>query len=84
MLYMRQANVRELQHHLSRVMRWVDLGEQVRITRRNRVVARLVPDTQPPKQIQWPDFVARAKKTFKKTKGKPLSQIVMESRSQRF
>ena len=34
MLDMKTASVRDVQHHLSRVLAWVEQGEEVQITRR--------------------------------------------------
>ncbi len=80
---MKTASLRHLQHHLSEVIRWVDHGEEVLVTRRNRVVAKLVPASPAsPKKIKWPDFLERAKHI--KVKGKPLSQTIMEGREERF
>lgn len=84
MYNMRQASVRQLQHNLKGVMRWVDHGEEVQITRRDQVIARLVPDTQPKKKIKWPDFNKRLKALAKKVRGRPLSEIVIEGREERF
>jgi len=42
---MRQVTVREVQHHLARVLAVVQAGEEVEITRRDAVVARIVPAT---------------------------------------
>ena len=80
---MKTASLRHLQHHLSEVIRWVDHGEEVLVTRRNRVVAKLVPASPaPPKKIKWPDILARSAKI--KVKGKPLSQTIIEEREERF
>lgn len=83
MLDMKTATVRQLQHNLSEIMRLVDHGEEVRITRRNRVIARLIPDLESPRKIEWPDFAKRVNK-LRSIRGKPLSQIVIESRRERF
>ena len=50
----------ETQHNLARVLREVEAGYEVGITRRNKLVARLLPPEQP-SEIEWPDFVARAR-----------------------
>lgn len=42
---MKTATVRHLRNHYSAVLRWIDAGEEVAISRRGRVVARLVPET---------------------------------------
>lgn len=40
---MRQISIREVQHHLARVLAFVQDGEEVEITRRDAVVARIIP-----------------------------------------
>jgi len=83
MLDMIKRNIRQLQHHLSEVMRYVEHGEEVLITRRNRVVAKIVPAEPQVKPVDWPDFVGRAKAIVKKRKGKPASRVVAEDREER-
>ncbi|HCU23700.1 MAG TPA: hypothetical protein DF383_01685, partial [Deltaproteobacteria bacterium] len=41
---MKETNIRELQHHLSDIMKYVEHGEEVLIKKRRRVIARIVPD----------------------------------------
>ena len=43
---MKTATTREVQHHFSKVLNWVDAGEEVVITRRGKKVARVVPIDQ--------------------------------------
>ncbi len=81
---MKQASVRQLQHCLSDIIRWVDHGEEVKITRRNRVIARLVPDSERRVNVTMPDFAKRARKILPHAGGKPLSEIVFEDRKSRF
>ncbi|MGA8744822.1 MAG: type II toxin-antitoxin system prevent-host-death family antitoxin [Solirubrobacterales bacterium] len=40
---MQEIGIRKLKTHLSRVLRQVDAGEQIRVTRRGRPVADIVP-----------------------------------------
>ncbi len=83
MLDMIKASIRQLQHHLSEVMRYVDHGDEVLITRRNRVVAKIVPATLQPDHITWPDFAKRARAMVKIPKGAPASSVVIEDRQER-
>ena len=54
--------MRELLHNSARVLRAVENGGTVRLTRRGRPVARLIPEARPaPRKVRWPDIVARAK-----------------------
>ena len=53
---MKTATTREVQHHFSRVLDWVEDGEEVVITRRGKQVARVVPiDSGDPfdKNVDW-------------------------------
>ena len=56
---MKTFSIMEAQRHLSRVLREVAAGHEVGITRRKKLVARLVPPEEEP-AVEWPDFVARA------------------------
>ena len=60
---MKTASVRELRQNFGSVLTWIEAGQEVQITKRRRVVARLVPENsatnEPPKM---PDFAARLKK----------------------
>lgn len=50
----------ETQHNLARVLREVEAGHEVGITRRRKLVARLLPPPVPP-PVELPDFTARAR-----------------------
>jgi antitoxin (DNA-binding transcriptional repressor) of toxin-antitoxin stability system len=81
---MKRASIRQVQHHLSQVIKWVEDGEEVVILRRNRVVARLVPPGRNSEPPEWPDFTGRARRIWgKRARGKPLSRIILEDREER-
>ena len=82
MTHMRTATVREAQHNLPKILRSVSRGEVVEITRRNRVVARLVPAAPQPAG-GLPDFVARARAIWGRSRRNPTSEIVIEARAER-
>ena len=84
MLNMKTASIRELQHHLSRIMLYIDHGEEVLITRRNKVVAKLIPSPSYPKSIDWPDFLKRSKSIIGISKGKTPGEIIINDRKERF
>jgi antitoxin (DNA-binding transcriptional repressor) of toxin-antitoxin stability system len=70
MYRMRKASVRDLRCRFSTVEDLLGEGEEVQITKRKRVIARLLPvgplaARKPPR----PDFLARLKKLYR---GKPL------------
>ena len=80
---MKTASIRDIRHDFARVLNWIEDGEQVEITKRRRVVARLVPVKPKAKKVEWPDFEARRKKIFPNgVKGKPISEIVDEGRGE--
>jgi antitoxin (DNA-binding transcriptional repressor) of toxin-antitoxin stability system len=60
---MKTASVRELRQNFGSLLTWLEEGQEIQITLRRRVVARLVPDRKnaTPK-VKMPDFAARLKK----------------------
>jgi len=85
---METATIREVQHNLAAYVRRVEHGEEVKIRRRNKVVARLVPAVHSPKlarDLDWGRHREWRRKLWggKKAPGKPLSQVVYESRGDR-
>ena len=84
MSYMKTASVREVQHHLSKVLAWVEKGEVVQITRRNRAIAKIVPAGAPTRRVTLPMFAARARQIWGAAPtGRSLSQIVLDDRKER-
>lgn len=84
---MKTATIREVQHGLSAVIKRVQRGEEVTITRRGQVIARLVPAGVAKKQkAKWPDFTGRMRAIFPEgvPPGKPTSEVVKELREERF
>ena len=62
MLDMKTITMRELMHNPTGVLRVVEHGGTVRLTRRGRPVARLIPEPPPtPRKVEWPDIMARLK-----------------------
>jgi antitoxin (DNA-binding transcriptional repressor) of toxin-antitoxin stability system len=58
MYHMKKASVRDLRYAFKKIERLLHQGEEIQITKRRRVIARLVPDgTEAAKEI--PDFLAR-------------------------
>lgn len=73
---------RDLQRTLSDVLRRVQVGEEVKVTSRGRVVARLIPANDPPPD--WPDFAARMAALFPNgpPPGPSLSDLVVMDRDE--
>jgi len=60
MYHMRNATVRDLRYRFREVENLLRAGEEIHITKRKRVIARVVP-IKPPGRPQRPDFLARLK-----------------------
>lgn len=72
----------EAQHNLALLLREVEAGRELTITRRRKPVARLspVPVDGP---VEFPDFAARARKTWLGPwRGAGAQQLVDESRGE--
>ena len=51
---MKTATVRELRNHYASVMKWIESGEEVKISRRGKIIARLVPEgPKKSKKVDW-------------------------------
>ena len=50
---MKTATVRELRNQYRSVLGWVEAGEEVAISKRGKVIARLVPEKPKSKQVDW-------------------------------
>jgi prevent-host-death family protein len=78
---MKTATVADLRNHFPRVFRWIEEGESVEVTKRGRVVARLVP-VKPArsKKFKIPNFNELRRQLFGEN---PVhhSSIVDEERS---
>lgn len=66
--HMRKKSIRDLRYRFSAVEDLLQSGEEIVITKRKRVIARLLPPA-PPRPARRPDFLARLKKLYR---GKPL------------
>jgi len=85
---MESATIREVQHNLAAYVRRVENGEEIEIRRRNKVVARLVAggDTAlAGRKVDWAAVGEWRRKAWggKPLPGKPVSEIVYESRGDR-
>jgi antitoxin (DNA-binding transcriptional repressor) of toxin-antitoxin stability system len=63
---MKTATVADLRNNFRRVSALIDNGESIDITKRGRVVARLVPPAATPKKLVKPDIMARLKQVYGK------------------
>lgn len=80
--HMKTATVREVQHHLSQVLKWVGNGEEVQITRRRKPIAKLIAIQSQPSKAPRIDFHARSKKLWG-NKTASLSEQIIKDREER-
>ncbi|MFV9690660.1 MAG: type II toxin-antitoxin system Phd/YefM family antitoxin [Desulfobacteria bacterium] len=73
------ATVGEIQKNFGRVLSGINNGQEIIITKRGKPVARIV-SLAPKSEIEWPDFYNEAIDL----KGKPIGEIVIEGREDRF
>jgi antitoxin (DNA-binding transcriptional repressor) of toxin-antitoxin stability system len=59
---MKSVSVRDLRYDFPKVEEMLRSGEEIRITKRRRVIARLTPE--PMDKPPLPDFLAQMKETF--------------------
>lgn len=65
MYHMKKATVRDLRYAFTKIERLLRQGEEVQITKRRKVIARLVPE-QEQTQIPVPDFLERLRSVYGK------------------
>ncbi len=61
MYHMKKATVRDLRYDFPKIERALRAGQEIQITKRNRVIARLVPEPSTP---QLPDFLGRLQRIY--------------------
>ena len=83
MYHMTKASVRDLRYRFPEVEELLRQGQEIQITKRNRVIARLVPE-RPEKTIEIPDFMARLKKIYKKPLKVSGAELIAKDRENRF
>ena len=63
MYHMKKASVRDLRYSFRKIERFLRQGEEIEITKRRRVIARLVPESvRCPQNV--PDFLARLREIY--------------------
>jgi antitoxin (DNA-binding transcriptional repressor) of toxin-antitoxin stability system len=61
---MKIATVRQLRNNFSQIARWLKDGEQVVITMRKKVIARMTPEPSEDRTLRMPDFAARIQQEY--------------------
>ncbi|MGH9511946.1 MAG: type II toxin-antitoxin system Phd/YefM family antitoxin [Terriglobales bacterium] len=80
---MMKASVRDLRYRFREVEDLLREGQEIQITKRNRVIARLVPEREE-KTIELPDIMARLKKIYKKPLKVSGAELIARDRESRF
>jgi antitoxin (DNA-binding transcriptional repressor) of toxin-antitoxin stability system len=60
---MPSVNIRQLRD-TRRLKAWLRAGKTVELRERDKLIARIVPEKEEKRQVEWPDFAARAKEIF--------------------
>lgn len=60
---MKQASVRDLRYAFKKIERLLHQGEEIQITKRRQVIARLVPESGQ-SAVAMPDFLARLRAIY--------------------
>jgi antitoxin (DNA-binding transcriptional repressor) of toxin-antitoxin stability system len=81
-LSMPSVNIRQLRD-TRQLFKWLEAGEVVELRKRNRVVARIVPESPRIQPVEWPDFEARARKIFG-DRMIPIVDDMIEERNSRY
>ena len=63
MYHMTKASVRDLRYEFKKIERLLLQGEEIQITKRRRVIARLVPESEEVAK-KMPDFMARVRRIY--------------------
>jgi len=81
MYHMKKASVRDLRYDFSKIERALRAGEEIQITKRKRVIARLIPERA---TTDRPDFMARLRQIYGDNKLKVTgADLISEEREGR-
>jgi antitoxin (DNA-binding transcriptional repressor) of toxin-antitoxin stability system len=77
------VNLRELRD-TRKLLAWLEAGEVVELRKRNRVVARIVPESPRTKPVEWPDFAARRRAIFGGRVLTPVADLIEDRENSRY
>lgn len=80
---MPSVNLRQLRD-TRQLLTWLEAGEVVELRKRDRVVARIVPETPRTQPVEWPDFAARRKRIFGDRVLTPVADLIEDRRNSRY
>jgi prevent-host-death family protein len=77
---MKTTTVRELRNNYARVLKWVSSGQEVQVTRRGKVVAKVVPPAGASLKLDWTRSAALNRPELSRTLGaKESASVLAES-----
>jgi prevent-host-death family protein len=78
---MKTATVRDLRNRYTALLAWVEAGQEIRITRRGRTVARLIPERTQMPRVAWSESpaVRRKRKPVAKIAGTAIDRSRQDS-----
>ena len=78
---MKSATVRELRNDYSKVLGWVAKGEEVHVTRRGKVVARVLPPATSTRKCDWAASAAFTRQRWsRKLSARESAEVLAESK----
>jgi antitoxin (DNA-binding transcriptional repressor) of toxin-antitoxin stability system len=80
---MPSVNLRQLRD-TRQLLIWLEAGEVVELRKRNRVVARIVPESPRIKPVEWPDFEARLKSIYGDRVLTPVADLIEDRENERY
>jgi prevent-host-death family protein len=82
---MKTASVRQVQHGLGAILEQVRRGQEIAVTKRGEVIARIVPARALKAGLAWPNSLARMKRLFPSgiAPGTPASVLIRDTRQER-
>jgi len=77
---MPSVNLRELRD-TRKLLTWLEAGEVVELRKRNKIVARIVPESPRTEPVEWPDFEARLQRDRVLT---PVADLIEARENERY
>lgn len=80
---MPSVNLRELRD-TRKLLTWLEAGEVVELRKRNKVVARIVPESPRAEPVEWPDFEARLQRIYGDRVLTPVADLIEARENERY
>ena len=73
------ATMRDLRYDFGKIEAWLNMGEEVVVTKHSRPVARIIKETAKPKKFKMPDYGRLANEIFGGRKKSGAKRIRLKS-----